>query len=100
MNVGNPNNNVTRKKIVNMNVENSNNNVTGKKIVEKTITTAKTAIVINRKIKFKKRNKPRFWMRGYRNLKWWDNFIDGNMLSEEWKDNFFNVISIFPYSQH
>ena len=31
---------------------------------------------------------PRFWVRPHRNLKWWNNFMNGNMIPEEWKENF------------
>ena len=31
---------------------------------------------------------PHFWVRPHRNLKWWNNFMNGNMIPEEWKDNF------------
>ena len=31
---------------------------------------------------------PHFWVRPHRNLKWWNNFMNGNMIQEEWKDNF------------
>ena len=39
----------------------------------------------------KKRNKrapPRFWVRPHRNWKWWNDFPDGNIIPEEWKENF------------
>ena len=32
--------------------------------------------------------KQRFWIRPGRTSFWWDNFFDGGMLSEEWKENF------------
>ena len=35
-----------------------------------------------------KRWLPRFWVRPHRNLKWWNDFINGNMLPEEWKENY------------
>ena len=31
---------------------------------------------------------PRFWVRPHRNLKWWNDFMNGNMIPEEWKENF------------
>ena len=35
-----------------------------------------------------RRSPPRFWVRPHRNLKWWNNFMNGNMIPEEWKENF------------
>ena len=35
-----------------------------------------------------RRSPPRFWVRPHRNLKWWNNFMNGNMIPEEWKKNF------------
>ena len=35
-----------------------------------------------------RRSPPRFWVRSHRNLKWWNNFMNGNMIPEEWKKNF------------
>ena len=30
----------------------------------------------------------RFWTRAGRTTAWWDNFINGTMIEEEWRDNF------------
>ena len=30
---------------------------------------------------------PRFWVRPHRNLKLWNDFMNGNMIREEWKEN-------------
>ena len=38
--------------------------------------------------KRRKRGLLRFWVRPHRNLKWWNDFINGNMLPEEWKENY------------
>ncbi|CAH3192452.1 unnamed protein product, partial [Porites evermanni] len=34
----------------------------------------------------------RFWKRPGRTSAWWDNFINGTMIEEEWRENF----RIFP----
>ena len=31
---------------------------------------------------------PRFCVRPYHNLKWWNDFMNGNMIPEKWKENF------------
>ena len=31
---------------------------------------------------------PRFWLRPHRNLKWWNDFMNENIISEKWKENF------------
>ena len=36
----------------------------------------------------KARRKRRFWVRPGRTSAWWDNFVNGIMLEEEWKENF------------
>ena len=41
--------------------------------------------------KVKKRanhNRRRFWTRPGRTSAWWDNFINGTMIEEEWRENF------------
>ena len=35
-----------------------------------------------------RRSLPRFWVRPHRNLKSWNDFMNGNMIPEEWKENF------------
>ena len=36
----------------------------------------------------KKRKRKRFWVRPGRTSTWWDNFLNGSMLEEEWRENF------------
>ena len=49
----------------------------------------------------KERRPRRFWIRPGRTSLWWDNFLSGIMLEEEWKENFrmsrasfFNLVSM------
>ena len=35
-----------------------------------------------------KRSPPRFWVRPHCNLKRWNDFMNGNTIPEEWKENF------------
>ena len=35
-----------------------------------------------------RRSLPHFWVRPHRNLKSWNDFMNGNMIPEEWKENF------------
>ncbi len=41
-----------------------------------------------RKCPKKKRKRRRFWVRPGRTSAWWDNFLNGSMLEEEWRENF------------
>ena len=41
-----------------------------------------------RKLPRKERKQRRFWIRPGRTSLWWDNFLNGVMLEEEWKENF------------
>ena len=46
--------------------------------------------------KLKKRanhHRRRFWMRPGRTSAWWDNFINGTMIEEEWRENFSSTSS-------
>ena len=56
----------------------------------------------HRKCPKRERKPRRFWIRPGRTSLWWDNFLNGVMLEEEWKENFrmscvsfFNLVS--PY---
>ena len=35
-----------------------------------------------------RRSPTRFWVRPHRSLRWWNNFMNGNMIPEGWKENF------------
>ena len=35
-----------------------------------------------------RRSAPRFWVRPHRDLKWWNDFMNGNMIPEERRENF------------
>lgn len=52
-----------------------------------TQTNAAIALLGNRKKRRSMKTK-RFWKRPGRTSTWWDNFIDGVVIEEEWKENF------------
>ena len=46
----------------------------------------------------KERKQRRFWIRPGRTSLWWDNFLNGVMLEEEWKENFrMSRVSFFQF---
>ena len=34
------------------------------------------------------RSSPPYWVRSHRNLKRWNDFVNGNLIPEEWKENY------------